>query len=152
MKWFIRFVFVVALVFCCWWLWQRIFVTDEDRVHRQLAAMTHAVETGNLITLENNIAHDYTDDYGFDKATIIGGVKSFRSQYDKLLIFISDLKIEVAPDRQHAQAVFIAKVLAKAHGEFRESEVQGDRYKLYFHKTDGGWKLTRVESPKLKFD
>ncbi len=56
-----------------WWLWQRVFVTDEQRVQRLLAKMVKAVETGNLLQLEAGIAQDYTDDFGFDKSTIIGG-------------------------------------------------------------------------------
>ena len=152
MKWFGRLLLVGVLAGAGWWLWQRLFVTDEQRVHRQLSALAHAVETGNLLRLEDGIAPDYADDFGFDKSTIIAGVRSFRAQYDALLIFITDLKIEVAPDHQTAQAVLIAKVLAKAKGAIRESEVRADRFRIYFHRTDSGWKMTRVESPQLKFD
>ena len=152
MKWFVRLLLVGALAGSGWWLWQRLFVTDEQRVQRQLSVMTHAVETGNLIKLEDSIAQDYADDFGFDKATIIAGVRSFRADYDALLIFITDLKVEVAPDHQTAQAVFIAKVLAKAHGALSASEIRADRYRIYFRRTDAGWKMTRAASPQLKFD
>ena len=70
-------------------------------------------------------------------------LRLFRAQYDALLIFITDLKVEVAPDHQQAQAVLIAKVLAKARGALSESEVRSDRYRIYFRRTDGGWKMTR---------
>ena len=152
MKWLTRLLLVILLAGCGWWLWQRMFVTDEQRVKRHLSAMAHAVETGNLIKLEDGIAHDYSDDFGFDKATIIGGVRSFRSQYNALLIFITDLKVEVADDHQKAEAVFIAKVLAKASGALNASEVHADRYRIYFRRTDGGWKIARIESPQLKFE
>ena len=152
MNWFIKLLLIGVLAGSGWWLWQRLFVTDEQRVQRQLSALAQAVETGNLIKLEDSIAQDYADDFGFDKSTVIAGVRSFRAQYDALLIFITDLKVEVAADCQTAQAVFIAKVLAKAHGALNESEIRADRYRLYFRRTDGGWKMTRVESPQLKFD
>lgn len=152
MNWFVRGLLVIVLAGSGWWLWHRVFVTDEQRVHRQLSALAHAVETGNLIKLADGIATDYSDDFGFDKATVIAGVRSFRSQYDTLLIFITDLKIEVAPDHQTAQAVFLAKVLAKAGGALTVTEVRVDRYRIYFRQTDGGWKIRRVESPQLKFD
>ena len=83
---------------------------------------------------------------------LIGAVRSFRAQYDALFIHISDLTMTIDPDHQKAQAVFIAKVLAKAKGSLSESEVRADRFRLYFRKTDGGWKLIRAESPELKFD
>jgi len=152
MKWLGRFVLLIALAGLGWWAWQRIFVTDEQRVKRQLSAMARAVETGNLLKLEDSIAQDYTDDFGFDKSTILGGVRSFRAQYDALLILITELTVEIEPSHQKAQAVFIVKVLAKAKGSLSETEVRADRYRVHFHKTDAGWKMTRAESPQLKFD
>jgi len=149
---FLRLLLIGALAGGGWWLWQRVFVTDAQRVQRQLSALARAVETSRWMKLEDGIAHDYTDDFGFDKATVIGGVRSFRAQYDALLIFITSLKVEVAPDHQTAQAIFVAKVLAKAHGTIHESEIRADRYRVYFRKTDGGWKMTRLESPQLIFD
>ena len=58
----------------------------------------------------------------------------------------------VDPDHQKAQAVFIAKIIAKAKGSLTDSEVRADRFRLYFRKNDAGWKLIRAESPELKFD
>ena len=152
MKWFGRWLVLVALAGGGWWLWQRFFVTDAQRVQRQLSAMTQTVERGKWLQLDNAIANDYSDDFGFDKATVIAGVRAFRAQYDAILIFITDLNVEVSPDHQQAQAVFIAKVLAKAHGALSDSEVRADRYRVFFRKTDAEWKMTRVESPQLKFE
>ena len=60
--------------------------------------------------------------------------------------------VTVDPEHQTAQAVFIAKVLAKAKGNLTQSEVRAERFRLYFRKTDGAWRLVRTESPELKFD
>ena len=152
MKWLLRMAGVAILVFAGWWLWQRIFVTDEQRIQRQISSMARAVETGNLLKLEAGIAQDYSDDFGFDKSTVLGAVRSFRAQQDGVLILISDLKITVEPDHQRAQAVFIAKILAKAKGSLADSELRTDRFRLAFRKTDQGWQMTRAESPQLKFD
>jgi ketosteroid isomerase-like protein len=152
MKWLMRIAGVVILVFAGWWLWQRIFVTDEQRVQRQISSMARAVETGNLFKLEAAIAQDYSDDFGFDKSTVLAAVRSFRAQQDGVLILLSDLKITVEPDLQRAQAVFIAKILAKAKGSLADSELRTDRFRLMFRKTDQGWQMTRAESPQLKFD
>ena len=152
MKWFGRWLLIGALAAGGWWLWQWLFVTDAQRVQRQLSAMAGAVEAGHWIQLDNNIANEYSDDFGFDKATVIIALRAFRAQYAAILILITNLKVEVAVDHQQAQAVFIAKILAKAQGSLSDSEVRADRYRVSFRRTADGWKLTRVESPQLKFD
>ena len=152
MKWLMRLAGVALMVLLSWWLWQKIFVTDEQRIQRVISSMTRAVESGNLLKLESNIAQDYSDDFGFDKSTLLGGVRTFRVQYDGVLILISDLKITIEPDHQTAQAVFIAKILAKSKGSLADSELRTDRFRLAFRKTDQGWQMTRAESPQLKFD
>ena len=152
MKWFWRLVLVAIVVFAAWRIWQRIFVTDEQRVKNQLAGMVRAVEKGDVLRLSDALAADYSDDWGLDKSTLLGAVRSFRSQYDALFIHISDLKVTVDPDHQTAQAIFIAKVLAKAKGSVTPNEIRADRFRLHFRKVDSTWKLERAESPELKFD
>lgn len=152
MKWLLRIVVAALLAFGAWQIWQRVFVTDEKRVKKQLAIMVSAVEKSDVLRLSDALAGDYSDDWGLDKSMLLGAVRSFRAQYDALFIHISDLTVTVEPDHQKAQAIFIAKVLAKAKGSVTESEVRADRFRLYFRKTDSGWKLTRTESPELKFD
>jgi ketosteroid isomerase-like protein len=152
MKWLLRIVMVAVIGFVLWRAWQWLFVTDEMRIKRQISVMTSAVEHGDVIRLSDSIASDYNDDSGLDKSMLLGGVRSFRAQYDAVFIHLSDLTVTIDPDQQKAQAVLIAKILAKAKGSLSESEVRADRFRLYFRKTDDGWKLTRTESPQLKFD
>ena len=152
MKWLKLILAVVVLGLLTRWAWQHYFITDETRIKRLLATATTAVETGNLIKLENVIAYDYSDDFGFDKSTLIGGVRSFRAEYDAIFIHLADLKITVEPDHTKSQAIFIAKVLAKSKGGAAQTEIRADRYRLFFRKTDQGWKLIRAETPQLKFD
>ena len=152
MKWLLRIVAVGIVVFVAWQIWQRVFVTDEKRIKKQISIMANAVEKGDALRLSDALAGDYGDDWGLDKSMLLGAVRSFRAQYDALFIHISDLTVTVDPDHQKAQAILIAKVLAKAKGAVAESEVRADRFRLYFRKADSGWKLTRTESPELKFD
>ena len=152
MKWLWRIVVVAIVAFLLWRTWQWLFVTDEMRVKRQISVMTSAVEKGDLLRLSDAVAADYSDDWGMDKSMLIGAAHSFRAQYDAVFVHISDLTVTVEPDHPKAQAVLIAKVLAKAKGSLSESEVRAERFRLYFRKTDAGWKLIRVESPELKFD
>lgn len=152
MKWLLRIAAVVIVALVIWKVWQRVFVTDETRIKKQLTVMESAVEKGKLLSLSDAVAADYSDDWGMDKSMLLGGVSSFRSQYDAIFIHLSDLTVTVDPDHQKGQAVFIAKVLAKAKGSLSESEIRSERFRLYFRKNDDGWKLIRVESPELKFD
>ena len=105
-----------------------------------------------MVRLGNGIAHDYSDDLGLDKSSVIGAVRTFRAQYDAIFIHLAEVEITVDPNHQEAQAVLIAKVLAKPRGGLAETELRADRYRLFFGKTDDGWKLRRTESPQLKFD
>jgi ketosteroid isomerase-like protein len=152
MKWLLRIVAVAIIALVLWQVWQRIFVTDETRIKKQISVMESAVEKGKLLSLSGAVAADYSDDWGMDKSMLLGGVSSFRSQYDAIFIHLSDLTVTIDPDHQKGQAVFIAKVLAKAKGSLSESEVRAERFRLYFRKNDSSWKLIRVESPELKFD
>lgn len=152
MKWLGRIIVAGVVVFVAWQIWQRVFVTDEKRVKKQLAIMVSAVEKGDVLRLSDALAGDYSDDRGLDKSMLLGAVRSFRTQYDALFIHISDLTVTIDANHQKAQAIFIAKVLAKAKGSVTESEVRADRFRLHFRKTDSGWKLVRAESPELKFD
>ena len=148
MKWLARIVVAGLLAFA---LWQRVFVTDEMRIKRQIGTMARAVEEGEMLKLSDAVAHDYADDRGLDKSTLLAAVRVFRAQSESLFIYISDQKIEVNPDAQEAQAVIVAKVLSKTKGG-GQTELNADRFRLFFRKTDNGWKLSRTESPELKFD
>ena len=152
MKWLKLIVAALVLALLVRWVWQRYFISDETRIKRLITTATGAVETANLIKLESFIAHDYSDDFGFDKSTIIGGVRSFRSEYDALFIHLADLKITVDPDHAKAQAIFIAKVLAQPKGGGVQTEVRAERYRLFLRKGEQGWQLIRTESPQLKFE
>ncbi|MGA2140361.1 MAG: hypothetical protein ABSH14_16005 [Verrucomicrobiia bacterium] len=152
MKWLLRIVIVAIAGFVLWQVWQRVFVTDETRIRRQISVMVSATEKGDVLRLSDALAADYSDDWGLDKSMLIGAVRSFRSQYDALFIHVSDLTVTIDPGHEKAQAVFIAKVIAKAKGSLSESEVRADRFRLYFRKSDSGWKLTRAESPELKLE
>jgi|YelNatPaOPRAMG01_1025707.scaffolds.fasta_scaffold10237_4 ketosteroid isomerase-like protein len=148
LKWFAVAGFAV---FIGWQAWQRLFVTDATRVKRLIGAMETAVEQNKIVALADCIAGDYSDDRGLDKATLLGAVRSVRMQFEALFIHIGDMVIEVAPDARTAQATLVAKVLTRRAGG-GETELNAERVRLFFRKTDAGWKLIRLESPELRFD
>jgi len=151
MKWILRVASAGLLLWFLWLGWERFFVTEETRLRRLIRTMTRAVEQNNILSLADCIAGDYGDDRGLDKATLLGLVRSTRSQYEAMFIYISDAVLEVDPDRQKAQAILVARILTKRAGS-GSTELNAERVRLFFRKTDSGWKLTRVESPELKFE
>jgi ketosteroid isomerase-like protein len=152
MKWTIRIAGVALAALVAWQIWERVFVTDETRIKKQIAAMARAVEKGDVVRLSDAVATDYADDWNMDKSTLLGAARAFRAQYDAVFIHISDVTVTVEPDHQTAQAVLIAKVLAKAKGSLSESELRAERFRLFFRRNDSVWRLVRAESPELKFD
>jgi ketosteroid isomerase-like protein len=151
-KWTARILALAVLALAAWWLGQRLFLTEELRLKRLIATMERAVEQPNFLRLADAIASDYNDDWGLDKSALLLAVRNYRQRYDAFVVHIHDLAIEVAPDRQHAQAVLIARVLAGSKTADPETELLTERLRLFFRKTDDGWKLTRAESPELKFE
>lgn len=151
MKWILRIAVVGLLIWLVWQGWERLFVTDETRIKRLITTMTSAVEKNKTLALADCIASDYGDDRGMDKATLLGVVRGTRSQYDAMFIYISDMVIQIDGDRQKAQATLVARVLTKRAGG-GSTELNAERVRLFFRKTNDGWKMTRVESPELKFD
>lgn len=152
MRWSLRIVALGLLVAGLWFLARLLWAGEQTRIKRRIAAMERAVEQGNLLRLEGGIAADYSDDWGLDKSRLLAAAHSYRQHYESLFIHISDLKVEVEGDRQNARAVLIAKVAAKPRGSGQETELFADRFRLYFRKGEQGWRLTRIESPELKFD
>jgi ketosteroid isomerase-like protein len=151
MKWWGRLLGIGLLVLLGWWLKERFLVTDEVRIKRQITAMAGAVEHNNLLKLSDAVASDFTDGHDLDKEKLIIGVRVFRLQYTAVFIHITDLTVHVAPGGQTGQATLVAKILTKAK-DGGDTELNAERFRLSFRQTEAGWKLTRAESPQLRFD
>ncbi len=152
MRWLKIILGVALLMLLGWWLKERFFISEETRIKRAIAAAEQAVEAGNLLKLEGFIAQDYTDHYGFDKSTVLAGIRQFRAQYPKIFIHITGMTITLADDRQTAQTAFIARILTGPVDDPSATEVRNERLRLHLRKTDSGWKLRRAEAPELKFE
>jgi hypothetical protein len=149
-----KYVWVVAiglLAWMAWYGWQLFFVTDESRIRKLITTMKNAVEQNKTLALADCIARDYGDDRGMDKGTLVAMVRGTRSQYDAMFIFISDTVIEIPPGQNTATATIVARILTKRTGA-GDAELNAERVRLFFRKTDNEWLMTRVESPELKFE
>src|SRR5437899_8458023 len=66
-----RILFVGLVGVFGWLVFGRLFVSDEARVRRTIAAMQKAFETGDTLKLSDAIAQSYTDEWGMDKSTLL---------------------------------------------------------------------------------
>jgi len=152
MKWFTRILLILALGGLAWWGWQRLTITEEQRVRRSLATLQRAVENMNFLTLDGGIAADYRDDRGLDKPALLTAIRAARLPYKTFLIFLTETTVTVEPDQQTATVVFIAKVLATPRDGGAESELFTERFRLTFRRLDRAWQLVATEVPKLSFE
>jgi hypothetical protein len=127
------------------WAVRQIFVSDAERLRQQIVKMQRAVELGQILTLNNYIAADYTDNLGFDKRSILGYIHSLRQQHDAVLIYLSDLDILVATDRATARANLRAQVVSVNTKQLLQPEASNDHYQLDFRRDGKTWKLYHVE-------
>ncbi len=148
LRWLLRIVLVAGAIAVGWWVWDRFLVPDETKIRRLVAAMKDAVIRRNALRLSDSIAQDYSDDFGLNKSTLLGVARSFRDQFDEVTIEIPELAVTVEPDHQTARAALRATVVG-FKGGIRQ-EPADDQLRLFFRKTDDGWKLTRIEAPKLE--
>ncbi|MCX7885838.1 MAG: nuclear transport factor 2 family protein [Verrucomicrobiae bacterium] len=151
MKWLWRLLVLAAAVWLGWVGWNRFFVSEQARILRLIRRMAAAVEQNRLVALAECIAGDYTDERGWDKAALLAMVRATRSQYETMLIYIGDAVIELSDEGQKAQATLVARVLTRRAGG-GSTELNAERGRLFFRKAGGGWKLTRVDSPELRFE
>lgn len=143
-----RIAIALLLLFLLWAAKERFFVSETSRLKRQLKAMVQAVEAGDLSRLSQGIAPDYSDGRGWDRASLLAGVRFYRGQQGALRIHISELLVWVEPPR--AEAKFIATVVSAREGA--TTEINGERFHLYFRKEKRSWLLINAEIPKLRFE
>jgi hypothetical protein len=133
-----------------WLWWRHVYCSDPARIKRLIARMERAVEQGNLLKLEGAIAQDYADEYGLDKSTLLATVRTYRQQYESVLIDLREFQLMVEPDSHAATAEFVARVAAKMQAGQTEPEVQDLRARLWFRKTNDSWQMRRAECADVK--
>jgi hypothetical protein len=127
------------------WAIRQFVVSDTDRIQQQLAKMKRAIEFGQIRSLSDYIAADYTDNLGFDKRTVLAFIHTMRRQYDAVLIHISDMDMTVAPDRTTARVNLRVHALSANVHQVTQAEICDDRYRLDFRRDGRTWKLYRAD-------
>jgi hypothetical protein len=137
-------------------IYHRYFVSEEAKVRRVVMSLKDAVEKNDRIKFSDAIAAGYSDEWGWDKTTLIAGFSMIQQFYAEPKVNVSEIKITVKGDV--AEAGMFVEVTAKDfRGQKQDltQELRGNlanRLKLTFTKTADGWKLKSAETMKLRFD
>ncbi len=163
MKRLVRITLVIAIsAVVGWWLWSHYGISEEARVRRVIAKMQQLIERGEGLKLSwglnDCIAHDYSDPWGMNKGTLVQAILGYRSQYEEVTIYITDLKIQVnpvsTPGGEIAEATFAVRVVGRAKSNASDSVLPAEQYSEQYHltlrKSDIGWQMTSAESARTE--
>jgi hypothetical protein len=151
MKRVLLIVIVVVAVVMLWQLGRRWLSSDDQLIRTLITTMQRAVERNKILTLNDCIASDYTDEHGLDRSSLLAAVRATRSQYDIMFIQISDLILKINVMDQTAQAAFTVSVAGHRSGSGAKLTMDGDHVQLFFRKADDEWKLVRAVYPAIEW-
>jgi len=141
-RWLLLILGAWALFGLTWWVVERMLMTEEKRIIRQIDLMRRCIETGRLLTLQDCIAPDYRDDErAADRGTLIRGISWLRREYSNIDLRIERIVVRVKGDT--AEADLRGSATGTRPGALRE-QIQGGDFLFGFQKLDKVWKLNRI--------
>jgi len=141
-RWLLIILSAWALFGLTWWVVERLLMTDEKRVIKQIDLMRRYIETGRLLTLQDCIAPDYRDDeWDLDRRTLIAAIATLRREYSNLDLRIERIVVRVKGDT--AEADLRGTATGTRPGSLRE-QIESGNYLFGFQKLDKVWKLNRI--------
>ncbi len=118
-----------------------VLVDDETRIERRIEKGRRAIEEESLLTLATLIAEDYHDEFGQDRAMVLGGLRSFFQSTENLKIHIKSRNINV--DESNVEAHIEFAISGEIGGErlkdLRPDETVG--VTIFFSERGGSWKV-----------
>ena len=89
-------------------LYSFFFTSAETRIARAIQKGQRAFNNKHLFNVAVLVSHEYKDDYGFDKSSLVGTVQQFFRDHEKIDVEIRSLQIEVtSPGKAVANAVVV---------------------------------------------
>jgi ketosteroid isomerase-like protein len=146
---------LVALAVGGYLMYQRFFVTEEDRIRTVIYDVAQAVEKKSSAGMLQHVADEYCDPLlGLKKDEMrVWLIRLFR-ELDALYVRVLETKVTVEGTR--ARVIVVASADARPAGHSgRESLLQGEgrgTFDLQFEKRDGRWLLTAAKRPKLRME
>jgi len=141
-RWLLLILGAWALFGLTWWVVERLLVTEEKRIIKQIDLMRRCIETGRLLTLQDCVAPDYRDDeWNFDRRSLIGAIATLRREYSNLNLRIERVVVRVKGDT--AEADVRGSATGTRPGELHREIERGD-FLFGFQRLDKVWKLSRI--------
>lgn len=91
--------------------------SEKQRVHRFIEKGQKAVEARSVIRLEPLIHPQYTDENGFDKATLLAQARQAFQDAEELQVEIREETISLSDDNLTATVDLVVMVTGKINGE-----------------------------------
>lgn len=123
--------------------------SEKERVHRFIEKGRKAVEARSVIRLEPLIHPQYTDENGFDKATLLAQARQAFQDAEELQVEIREETITLSDDNLTATVNLLVMVTGKVDGEafagFASKDNAPERLVLDLEKYMGKeWRLRMV--------
>ena len=126
------------------------FVSEETRIVKRLEKGRKAFERERILTMAGLISADYSDDYGYEKATLLRVMQSFFSEHREIEAQFLSLKIEcTSEDRAHVelQVRFGGDVANESFHGVALRNPRGVAFEIDLVKRGRSWKVVRFALP-----
>ncbi len=142
-------VLVVAVVAAGFFAVRGCADEEEERVRRSLAAMVHAVETGDRETLSEYIALDYGDRFGHDHDGAVTRVMNEVEHYPSVKVTLAHLDIDIEEKTRFAIVRFLPELEGEADSELKvHPKYQfepGQRLRLQLRRDGDRYEVLRAD-------
>lgn len=150
-----RFIGVLTLfIVCVWVLFTFVLITDEDRVYRIAQKCKTAFESGSVLSIAGELAAEYTDSSGADKALVIQSLYSlFDSTLTRSLQFTS-VDIEIINDTAQVKIECLLRFQTRSGSAIvipQIEELNGERLRVQLElvKIKNRWRVIHSDWKRI---
>ncbi len=97
------------------------FASDETRIARTIEKGRRAFEKEQLLRMLSFISSDYRDEYGYEKSSLLGSMRTFFSEHNDIQVKILKMEITVTPE----DGVAVVNLLLAFGGDVVDERFQG---------------------------
>lgn len=126
------------------------FVSEETRIAKRLEKGRKAFEAERVLTMAGLISADYSDEYGYEKATLLRVMQSFFSDHRDIQVEFVSTEIEcTAEDRAHVRLRlrFGGDVANESFHDVSLRNPRGVVFRIDLVKRGRSWKVVRFALP-----
>lgn len=144
-----KIIFVIVIVLIFFFAMPAIktfFQSEEERIRNVIFQAKRAAEKEKLLKCISYVSLEYYDSYGNDRQNLMLIAKELFDTYDKLVITLREIDINVEDDLAKAEISVVVFGIRKGT-ERKEKIIEQDsgKFKVFFKKIEGDWKVIKME-------